>query len=145
MHAEDIYNAIYLHQTAPEFIHRLKSNESPTTTEKILVSCTRDKVRQCSLHLNTYLCYVCNAILIYLFFTDFNSGALSWWYHTDIRETTGTAPGTWIWGDNSLLNYDPWTPLEPNTPSYLIGVIDKRDALMKDWDELSTINFICEK
>ena len=78
-------------------------------------------------------------------FTEFRSKSETTRYWTDLREVTGTAPGTWVWGDGSLLNHNPWRLGQPNSPYNDRAVFHKGSGLMNDLPAERLYHFICEK
>ena len=79
-------------------------------------------------------------------FTVFSSASGAEFYWTDLRETSGTVPGTWEWGDGTPLHYpstDPWSPGEPSSAqSDRAALYNKR---LYDLYPTTYRNFICEK
>ena len=64
---------------------------------------------------------------------------------TDAREIEGKVPGTWIWGDNTPLNYNPWRDGEPNLASQRRAVIKAPLGKMVDIDYIQQKSVLCEK
>ena len=81
----------------------------------------------------------------YLLCTDLLSKSVSNSYWTDLQETTGSVPGTWQWGDGTLLTYDLWIPGQPSHASDVTATLRKSDGVMNDISASYSFNFICEK
>ena len=91
--------------------------------------------------------YLINAVYctICIVLADYHSTTVSNVYWTDAREITGSVPGTWVWGDGTLLNYDPWRPNDPNAAADTRAVITKYDVLMRDRSDFGSNHFICKR
>ena len=67
------------------------------------------------------------------------------YYWTDLRETTGSVPGSWEWGDGTSLNYNQWRHGEPSSSTERRAILYKVTTLLWDTTQTSNRHVICEK
>ena len=58
---------------------------------------------------------------------------------------TGSVPGEWKWGDNTLLYYNPWHAGEPDYSAETVAMIYLPTTKMADIPTYKLKSFICEK
>ena len=91
---------------------------------------------------NEILAY-CRVLL--LLFTVYSDTTVVDFYYTDLRKTSDDLPGTWLWGDGTLLDYDKWKEGYPKDVEKTKTKFLKETQLMEDSSGNAPYHFICEK
>ena len=65
-------------------------------------------------------------------------------YHIDITRIANGKPGTWQWGDGTILDYDRWAPENPRMIDRKKMRLAKYDQLMSDTSGAYDYHYICE-
>ena len=65
-------------------------------------------------------------------------------YLTDMTRIVDGKPGTWQWGDGTILDYDRWGPNYPSSSDWKRMRFAKHNQLMSDTNGNFPYHFVCE-